>query len=466
MSRNSERPLVVVLGAGLTGLSAAERLCSEGAGVVVLEKDSGPGGLASTYSGDGFRFDHGPHRFHTRKDRILRKVSGLVPEDLVELQRRSRIRLLDRYFQYPLSFGDVLRTMPLGQGAAMVGSYITEKLRNILAPRAEESFEDWVVKRFGRRLYDVYFRPYTAKLWGFAPHELSVDWASQRITVPSLTGLLRETLLPSSGKVRSLVSTFHYPRGGIGRIADALAERVVDAGGSIRYGTIPHRITGGKGSFVVHTAAEQIRADRIVSTIPLPEYVRLLEEVLPESVVELAPRLLYRAVVFVALKMGGRKPVDDHWIYASEDKYVFNRISFPENFDPEMAPGGGFQAVFEFSCQEGDRMWQGGPELVKAAVSGGERLGLLRAGDVEGHAVSKKAHAYPIYGRDYSEPLHDVLRALEDLEGSVSCGRQGLFRYNNMDHSIEMGEYAAMEVLGRGSVGEQFDWSRDTWADG
>ncbi|MBD3368875.1 FAD-dependent oxidoreductase [Candidatus Fermentibacteria bacterium] len=466
MSRETDAPRVVVLGAGLTGLAAARRLCAEGAEVTVLEKEPGPGGLASTCAENGFRFDHGPHRFHTQEDWILERVRDLLPDELMQLERKSRIRLLDRYFRYPLSFGDVLRRMPLSQGAAMVFSYMAEKLGNIVAPRKEESFEDWVVKRFGHKLYDLYFRPYTAKLWGFAPHQLSVDWASQRITVPSLSGLLRETLLPSSGKIRSLVSTFHYPRRGIGRIAEVLAERVGDMGGAIHYRTVPRRITGGQGSFVIHTAGEQLRADRVVSTIPLPEYVRLLGDVLPEGLERSAEQLLYRAVVFVALRVDAEIPVEDHWIYASEDRYLFNRISFPENFDPGMSPEGGFQAVFEFSCQENDDLWNGDRRLVEAAVTGGERLGLLRADEVIDHTISRQAHAYPIYRKGYSDPLSEVLRAMEELEGSVTCGRQGLFRYNNMDHSIEMGEYAAMETLGRGSVGERFDWSKDTWADG
>ncbi len=457
---------VVVLGAGLAGLSAADILVSRDLDVVVIERDRRSGGIASTVREDGFHFDFGPHRFHTQKPALLDRVAGLLPDRLLELQRLSRIRLLDRYFQYPLSLGDVLRRMPLHKGAGIILSYIGEMLRNIVSPRREDDFEGWVLRRFGRKLYDIYFGPYTEKLWGCDPSTLSADWASQRITVPGLSGLVRETLFPSEGKIRSLVSTFHYPKGGIGHIAKAFEERIRSAGGKFVFESAPSAISrAADGSFLVTAGGFEYRAERIVSTIPVTEYVRLLGDLLPAGVHRAASTLRYRALVFVTVRVTERPDARDHWIYAPEDYYLFNRLSIPENFDQDLNVDG-YQVVFEFSCQEGDGVWNGEVDLVGSAVEGGIRLGLFGRDHVTASMVTRQTHAYPIYELGYASRVAFVLDGLDDLEGSVTCGRQGLFRYNNMDHSIEMGEFAALETLGESSVRKQFDWTADTWADG
>ncbi|MCK4806876.1 MAG: FAD-dependent oxidoreductase, partial [Candidatus Aegiribacteria sp.] len=177
---------VAVLGAGLAGLSAADYLTEQGVEVLVLEKDDHPGGLAATFRSDSFHFDYGPHRFHTENPEILKRIKELLHTEMLELNRLSRIRLLDRYFQYPLALSDVLQRMPFHRGLSMVLSYLWERLRNPFFPRDESNFENWVVKRFGRQLYSIYFGPYTEKLWGCNASKLSADWASQRITVPGL----------------------------------------------------------------------------------------------------------------------------------------------------------------------------------------------------------------------------------------------------------------------------------------
>ncbi len=456
---------VCVLGAGLAGLGAADLLTERGAEVTVLERADRPGGLAATFREGGFHYDCGPHRFHTKSDDVLAMVRDLLPGELLELERLSRIRLLDRYFVYPLSLGDVLKRMPLHRGAGMIGSYVGERLRNLLAPREEASFQGWVVKRFGRRLYDLYFGPYTEKLWGCPATDLSADWASQRITVPGLSGLVKATLFPGRERVRSLVSTFHYPRGGIGRISEALAERVESRGGRILYRTAPASIGGGIGGWRLEAAGATVECDHIVNTIPVDDYVALLGGLLPERVHRAAAELRFRAVVFLTLRVERRVEAGDHWIYTPEEEYLFNRLSIPENFDPDCSDEGS-QVVFEFSCDRGDDIWEGRVDLREEAIAGGERLGLFGRDEALGSTVNRQAHAYPIYHRGYAAPVGRVLDALHELAGSVTCGRQGLFRYNNMDHSLEMGRYAALEVLGEGNVREQFAWTSDTWADG
>lgn len=433
--------------------------------MTVFERSSEIGGLAATRESGGLRFDYGPHRFHTKSSALQARISGLLGDDLLTLERKSRIRLLDRYFRYPLELGDVLRRMPLHQGAGMVASYVWSRTRRALAPSDEGDFESWVVGRFGRRLYDIYFGPYTAKLWGRPPSSLSSDWASQRISVPSLSGLIRETLSPGESGARSLVSTFSYPRTGIGRIAEALAARLAAAGGSIETGVRPERIEPLSDGCRIWAAGGEHDFDAVINSAPLDEYVRLLGKALPDDLHEAASELRFRAVVFVTLRLSGRCPAPDHWIYTPEAGYEFNRLSIPENFDAAMSGTGG-QITFEFSCQEGDATWEGGDELSRASVEGGAKLGLLLKEKVQGSTITRQSHAYPVYDIGYSARTNAILDALQALPRSVTCGRQGMFRYNNMDHSIMMGEYAALELLGEGLLRDMFDWSKSTWADG
>lgn len=453
----------MVLGAGLAGLSAAEELARRGQDVVVVEKLPVSGGLAATVHDNGFSYDLGPHRFHTNNQDVLRFVQGLPGIDLMQLERVSRIRLLDRYFKYPLSFGNVLSTMPLHRGAGMMLSFMGEKIRGVFSPREQNSFEGWVLSRFGRELYELYLAPYNRKLWGMEPSALSADWASQRITVPSLAGLVRETVFPSRNAIRSLVSTFHYPRGGIGEISTRLEKQIESCGGTFLFSNEPLSVSRSGGRWSIQLTDGVLEADRMISTIPLNRFTGLLGGLLHDDVHRAASSLRFRSLVFLTVLLKGDVEPRDHWIYTSEDRYLFNRLSISRNFDTDVPS----QIVFEFSCLEGDETWNmSREELLRSTIPGAEHLGLFSADEVSGSHVSRAAHAYPIYDLDYTRNTACVLNALEAVQGSVTCGRQGLFRYNNMDHSIEMGKYAALETLGEDSVRERFSWGVNTWADG
>ncbi|MCD6589504.1 MAG: hypothetical protein J7K88_13225 [Candidatus Fermentibacteraceae bacterium] len=206
-----------------------------------------------------------------------------------------------------------------------------------------------------------------------------------------------------------------------------------------------------------------LECEKIVNTMPVNDYTTLLGSILPREVHKAASTLKFRALVFLTVLLNGDIEPSDHWIYTSEDRYLFNRLSIPRNFDAD-APS---QVVFEYSCQVGDRIWNMSKQkLLESSVPGAEHLGLFTADMVKGADVNRMSHAYPIYDLGYAEKTAVVLDALESLSGSVTCGRQGLFRYNNMDHSIEMGKYAALEIMGKASVKNHFNWDGSTWADG
>ncbi len=185
----------------------------------------------------------------------------------------------------------------------------------------------------------------------------------------------------------------------------------------------------------------------------------------PEEIHRCSEKLDYRAIVFLVLQLKTGIMANDHWIYIPEGKYLFNRISIPGNFDHGTSEHYS-QLVFEFTCMKEDEIWSGDLDLLESAVTGGVELGLFHRNDIAGSMLIRKAHAYPIYSLGYAKNVSAVLDALDKLDCSVTSGRQGLFRYNNMDHSLEMGEYAALELLGQGNVRQRFEWTRETWADG
>jgi protoporphyrinogen oxidase len=246
-------------------------------------------------------------------------------------------------------------------------------------------------------------------------------------------------------------------------ISRGLLRGFQEAGGRILTGTLPMEISKEDSLWKVRTSQGIHTSDSIISTIPVGSYVSLLGEIMAEKVHQGAGELRFRGLVFLSVLLNGEVPHGDHWIYTSEDRYPFNRLSISRNFDP----GSPSQVIFEFSCQEGDELWNAPMErLLEQTVPGAEHLGLFTRGMIRGASIHREPEAYPIYDLNYGRASRTVLDALELLEGSVTCGRQGLFRYNNMDHSIEMGRCAALETLGEGSVRENFDWSPNTWADG
>ena len=444
---------VLILGAGLAGLNCARHLAAAGRPVTVLEREDGVGGLARSFSEDGFTYDLGPHRLLV--DRQQADGFGrLLGQQLARLERRSRIYLKGRFFDYPLRVGNAMFSMPPLTTVRILADYVRAQLRQRLHPSPDENFEQWVESRFGRTLYELFFKQYTEKAWGIPCTAISADWASQRISLLSLWDAFWQAVKPKRGaRPRTYASSFFYPpRGGIGRLADALAGAVGEAGGQVLPASPVEAIElDGRRVRAVRAGGRRHLAGQVVSTMPLPDFVRLAGRSAPGPVRQAATGLHFRAIVFVYLFLDRPRLSEDHWIYLPEERFVANRLTESVNFSRENAPRGSTVVCAEITCAAGDDVWNTSDDvLAERVVADLERLELFSASRRELLRVGTRraAEAYPVYDLGYAERVERVLGWLNSLENLQTIGRGALFRYNNMDHSLEMGRRAAAVVVG------------------
>ena len=449
-------PKAVVLGAGPAGLSAAWKLGNAGLDVEVLEAQSHVGGLAHTIRRGGYLFDLGPHRFHTDNPAVLTEVERLMGE-MPELVRKTRVYFMGKYYDYPLSAGNLLSSLSPRLALVCFLDFLATWLRNRVSPAPDDSFEAWVVNRFGRRLYDVYFGPYTAKVWGRDPGRLSASWAAQRVAVVDLWDLVLRL-----AKVRRGYNHFHhspykpdfwYPREGVGRIYERMAEEVARDGGTVSLNTRVREVVCADDrvlSVVVERDGrrEVLDGDFFVSTMPVSSLVKALRPRPPEDVLAAADSLKFRAMIFLFLTVEKESISDDHWIYFPERDVVFNRVSEMRNFTPDAAPARRTSLTVEITCDPDDEVWNMPErELYERSIAGLVDVGLVRAEQVVDHFFARTRNAYPTYDLNFEINLGKLAYHLAGLGNLVVCGRQGLFRYINQDHAIEMGFCAAEEIL-------------------
>ncbi|HWF53998.1 MAG TPA: FAD-dependent oxidoreductase [Solirubrobacteraceae bacterium] len=459
---------VAVLGGGLAGLSCAYELAQAGAEVTVLEREPYPGGMAMSFvdesDGEYWTYDFGPHRFHTTDPELIEHVSTVLAGNVRQAQRLSRIRLGGRFYDYPLNALNVLRNLP---PLTLVRSFtdyawvrITQRLG--ITHYSDENFEGWVTKRFGRTLYNLFFGVYTGKSWKMSPKEISGDWASQRISQLDLVDAVKKTLVKGGGDAtRSLVRNFIYPaRGGIGEIARGYVREIQAMGSTVitdapitRVHRDGDRVTG--VSYGGSTPGT-VEADHYISTIPITALARAVRPAAPKPVLDSIGLLQYVSIIFIYLKLARPSVSPDSWVYLPETHLTIHRISEFKNFSPQAAPADKTMVCAEITCRIGDEHWRASEEeLVAIATSDLEQIDFIAPGEVLGAFVKRIPHAYPVYDLQYKDNLTPVLEFVHSLQNIKTGGRQGLFRYNNMDQSIDMGRKMAWSTIERRDAGHE-----------
>ncbi|HKE00001.1 MAG TPA: FAD-dependent oxidoreductase [Planctomycetota bacterium] len=446
---------VIVLGAGLAGLSCAYELAKAGHRVTVLEKDEHVGGMATSYRVGDFTVDHGPHRFHTRDKELLAHIHEVMDNDLVVRNRLSRIYLRGKFFHYPLQAGNVLRNLPPHLLAKAFLDYLAVRIRNRFRPIPDSNFENWVTKRFGKTLYELFFGTYTEKAWHMPCSQISADWASQRITLLNLWDTVKKTLRPpKGGEVRTLVSRFWYPReGGIGSLGTHYADKLRAMGCEVLVHTPAEKLLRDETHItgvVFRRNGERVteRPDYIVSTIPLQRMIEAMDPEAPEDVRASIARLRHLSIVFVYLEVGRPSVTPDHWVYLPEKHLKVHRISEFKNFSEETGPRDKTVICAEMTCVPGDETWNLSLEEASAiAARDLQTIGILRPGEGKGVFLARVRYAYPVYDLTYKENLERLKRFVKPFENLDTTGRQGLYRYNNMDHSIAMGRKVARGLI-------------------
>jgi protoporphyrinogen oxidase len=441
---------VAVIGAGPAGLTAAYLLRKQGVAVTVLEADPHlVGGIARTASYKGYHFDIGGHRFFSKSKEVEDLWTELLPHDLLERPRSSRIYYRGKFFSYPLKAGEALVKLGILESTRCVLSY----WRARLFPKPDpKNFEDWVCNHFGRRLFEIFFKTYTEKVWGMSCKEISADWAAQRIQGLSLSAAIANAVLPRrepkdrSQAIKTLIGSFRYPRKGPGMLWQACAAKVREMGGEIRMG---ERVVGcaydesTRSWTVTHADASGARrttvAEHVISSAPIRELASGLRPPLSSAALEAAGRLKYRDFLTVVLILEEKHAFDDNWLYVHDSQVRVGRIQNFKSWSPEMVPDPSMCCYgLEYFCFEGDGLWTAkDAELIELGKKELAQIGLARAEDVVDGCVVRQVKAYPVYDDDYAKNVEIVRRELEARFPTLHLiGRNGMHKYNNQDHAM------------------------------
>lgn len=429
---------------------AAWELAKKSVDVTVIEKDDAVGGLCKTLRRDGYQFDLGGHRFISKDAGLVEDIRALMGGGLLTRQRKSVIRFRDREYDYPLN----LRSIAAGSSPWMNVKFAAGCLASasgLTRPRSVPgTFDNWTEKRFGRPISDVFFRPYTEKLWGVSADRLSSDWAAQRVPQLDAKNILMKALGLGGKKTRSFAPVYLYPKGGIGAIFESMAEEITRLGGKIVTGApvIGFETDGNQIRSAVIDGVDGkrlVEADVFLSTIPIDG----LQNMLAED----SQTLPYRSLRFLNIMLDMDNLSPNTWMYVPEGGLIMTRIQEPRRRSEFSAPDGKTSVMLEIPCEHGDAIWNiPDDELLQKGLRDLKKLGFDVSSKALGHFSTRARYAYPRFEIGYREKVNEVRRAVNKFDNLTSLGRQGLFRYIFMDTAMLMGRNWARAVLEGGRV--------------
>lgn len=449
---------IVIVGAGPAGLGAAHELTKGGLHkgkhkITILEKSDKVGGLAKTFSFKGSKFDIGPHRYFTKNDEVLSLWKKTLGRDFIKVKRLTRMYYDGKLFLYPVQFKDVITKLRKKDLFLVLVSYLYSQifLRNV----KPVSFEDWIVKNFGKRLYEIFFKTYTEKLWGISCSKISAVWADQRIKNLNFWVVAKNAILSlKNKKAKSLVEEFNFPVGGAGQMYERMAQNIKRKGATLYTNSevvkIYHkgkRIE--KVQYVKDGVVKTIKTDFLLSSIPLPHLVSSLIPLSSKDILGATKKLYFREHITVNLIVKGSSPFADNWIYVHAPEVNIVRISSFNNMSKAMAKDKNtIPLSVEYFAFKTDDLWKKkDKELIELAKAELEYLKLVRKENIVDGFVVRESDSYPVYytGHDkYFKKIKDYTWQFENLE---LIGRGGMFKYDNMDHAIYSGMLAARNVL-------------------
>jgi protoporphyrinogen oxidase len=457
----SNKEKAVVIGAGPAGLTAGAELLKTGKyEVSIIERDNCVGGLSRTTDYKGYKFDFGPHHFITNDPDIEKWWLDVMGDEFLKHKRFTRIYYKKRFFHYPLEAWNVIRGLKLAECFKCVFSYIKQRLFPIKNVR---SFEDWVVNRFGRRLFSMFFESYTEKLWGIPCNKISSDWAAQRIKGFSLSSAIFYAFFGrwfKKNAPRTLRDDFYYPPQGAGQLWDRVADSVVKyEGGNIHCNenvvNIIH-INNRIKSVITRndeSVVKEYNGDHVLSTMSLKALIEALSPSAPPLVYKASQSLIYRALILVNLIVDRKNVIPDHWLYIHDKDVEMIRIDNMNNFSKEMVVDQNHTSLgLEYFLSTEDDLWKASDEeLIKQGALELEKLGIARADEVIDGMVLRSSEAYPVYDEHYQTNLGMVRSYLASFSNLHLMGRNGLHRYNNMDLAM-LSAIEAVEEVKKNSV--------------
>ncbi|MCP4694238.1 MAG: NAD(P)-binding protein [Desulfobacterales bacterium] len=443
-----------VLGGGPAGLAAALELTGNGVtNILVIDRNENVGGLSRTEVYDGSRFDIGPHRFFSKSPEINNLWRDTLGSDFKPVDRTTRICYKNAYFNYPIKLLDVLTKMGPGESFQAMLSFVAAKLNK---KREAVTFEDWITDKFGRKLFETFFKTYTEKVWGIPCNQIGAEWAAQRIKGLDVIEVLRNALFGMGRRqVKTLVEQFDYPVNGAGQMYEAMCDKVAARGADIMLNTrvvgINQKDDAVESIDVAHSDGqrERITANRFFSSIPLTHVFDMLSPAEPDSISRAVEALYYRDHITVNLLVEGADLFPDQWIYIHSPEVQTARLANYNNFSRRMAGSENKTGLsVEYFVFQHEDLWKQPDEALKIlAVEELERLKLLKKSAVEKAWVVRETECYPTYYLGFQEH-YDLLKSrLGRFTNLVQIGRGGLYKYNNQDHSIMSGLLAARNYL-------------------
>ncbi len=441
---------VHIIGAGPAGLTAGLELVNHAVQPIVFEASGQIGGISRTEVYKGYHIDIGGHRFYTKVAAVEALWHDILGDSMQTVPRLSRIYYDGKFYKYPLDLVSTLRQLGIVESARIAWSYLLARLR---PSPVEDTFDQWVSNRFGRRLFNIFFKTYTEKVWGIPCSQIQADWAAQRIQNLSLTTAVLNALLPNrAGTVKSLIEEFEYPTHGPGMMWQGFADAVTARGGLIHMNQPVCRLHHQDGQVTHLTTADGAAhpVERVISSMALRALIERLDPAPPDTVLAAARALAYRDFLIVGVIVDRRDLFKDNWLYIHSPDVMVGRIQNFKNWSAAMVPDPDKTCLgMEYFCNEGDAIWAMTDDaLIALAAREPERLGLASAALVEDGVVIRQLKAYPVYDAHYRDNVAIIRRYLDGFDNLQTIGRNGLHRYNNQDHSMLTGLFAARNILG------------------
>jgi len=437
-----------IIGAGPAGITAAYELAKAGADVHLYEAGPDVGGLAKSLDLWNQRVDLGPHRFFSSDTRVNELWLEVAGKDYAMVDRLTRIYYKKKFYFYPLKPFDALFNLGFFQAFLCVLSYVKEKI----SPTPDDgTFESWVVNRFGRRLFDIFFKTYSEKLWGISCKELDADFAAQRIKKLSLFEAIKNAVFGGGGnKHKTLVDQFAYPLLGSGMVYENMRDSILSHGGHVWLNTPVKRLitSNGKATALELENAEVHEFDHIISSMPISHLVTRIPGV-PEEIKNLASSLQFRNTILVYLHVQGVDLFPDNWLYVHSADLQMGRLTNFRNWVPDIyGKENSSILVLEYWCYDEDSLWKDSDaSLIALAKKELIQTGLIKNASISDGHVHKISKCYPVYEMGYRKKLVPVEEYLSGIQNLSVIGRYGAFKYNNQDHSILMGILAAENIL-------------------
>lgn len=446
---------IAIIGAGPAGLTAAYLLGKANQDVTVFEKDPQyVGGISRTETYKGYSFDIGGHRFFSKSKEVEDFWTEILSDEMLERPRSSRIYYNHKFFAYPLAAFEALRKLGIIQSTLCVLSYLKAKAFPIKDPK---NFEDWVTNQFGKRLFNIFFKTYTEKVWGIPCNEISADWAAQRIKGLSLSSAIWNAVFKpkaSGGKdkvIKTLIDSFRYPKKGPGMMWERCVEKSKALGVKIEMNTGVKEIYFFNNQWAVKTnAGNSLEGfDYVLSSAPMRELIASVHPKFPEKAFNASQQLSYRDFITVVLICKDEDAFSDNWIYIHDPNVKVGRIQNFKSWSPYMVPDSNMACYgLEYFCFEGDGLWTSTNEdLINLGKKEIEQIGLTTGANVVDGYVVRQPKAYPVYDHSYKQNVDAVREALKDYKGLYLVGRNGMHKYNNQDHSMMTAMLAAKNII-------------------